>query len=86
MRYSNIISFKAILVLCSLFFLSQTLWAAIRMHRLFSDGLVLQRNMEVPVWGWSEPGQIVNVCLQSVEGKAKKTPITYTATADASGK
>ena len=86
MRYSNIISFKAILVLCSLFFLSQTLWAAIRMHRLFSDGLVLQRNMEVPVWGWSEPGQIVNVCLQSVEGKAKKTPIIYTATADASGK
>ena len=86
MKCPNIIPFKVTLVLCGFFFFGPTLWAAIRMHRLFSDGLVLQRNMEVPVWGWSEPGQIVNVCLQSVEGKAKKTPITYTATADASGK
>ena len=86
MKCPNIIPFKVTLVLCGFFFFGPTLWAAIRMHRLFSDGLVLQRNMEVPVWGWSEPGQTVNVCLLPVEGKTKKKTITYTATADASGK
>ena len=86
MKCPNIIPFKVTLVLCGFFFFGPTLWAAIRMHRLFSDGLVLQRNMEVPVWGWSEPGQTVNVCLLPVEGKTKKKPITYTATADAAGK
>ena len=86
MANNNIIPFKVILALCGFLFFGQTLWAAIRLPRLFSDGMVLQRGMEVPVWGWSEPGQTVSICLLPVEGKTKKKPITYTATADASGK
>ena len=27
--------------------------------RIFSDGMVLQRNMDVPVWGTTEPGSEV---------------------------
>lgn len=87
MKYHNITTNGRLLtVLFSLLFLSQTMWAAIRMPRLFSDGMVLQRGMEVPVWGWSEPGQTVSVCLLPAEGKAKKKHVTYTATADATGK
>src|SRR5688572_3239886 len=29
--------------------------------KLFSDGMVLQRQMNVPVWGWAEPGGKVTV-------------------------
>ena len=86
MKYQNIMSYRAILALCSLLLLSQTLYAAIRLPKLFSDGMVLQRNMEVPVWGWSEPGQTVSISLLPAEGKAKKKPATYTAIADATGK
>ena len=46
-------------------------------HPLFTDHVVLQRDVPVPVWGWTEPGQRVKVALggQSVE-----------TTADARGK
>ncbi len=30
-------------------------------HPLFSDGVVLQRGAEVPVWGWAAPGEMVTV-------------------------
>ena len=39
------------------------------LHPLFTDHVVLQRDVPVPVWGWAEPGQRVKVELagQSVE-------------------
>lgn len=30
-------------------------------HPLFSDGVVLQRDVAVPVWGWAAPGEAVTV-------------------------
>ncbi len=36
-------------------------------HHLFTDNLVLQRDLAVPVWGWTEPGKTVTVTL---EGKS----------------
>ncbi len=44
--------------------------ADVRLPALFSDHLVLQRDMEVPVWGWAEPGEPVTV---SVAGQTRKT-------------
>lgn len=82
-RYS---SYKAVLVLCGLFFLCQTTWADIRLPKLFSDGMVLQRGIEIPVWGWSEPEKAISICLLPAEGKAKKKTVTYTTIADATGK
>lgn len=35
--------------------------AAVRVHGLFQDGMVLQRNTAVPVWGWGTPGEKVTV-------------------------
>jgi len=37
--------------------------AEVRLPALFSDHMVLQRNIEVPVWGWAEPGQTVTVSI-----------------------
>jgi sialate O-acetylesterase len=42
------------------------------LHPLFSDHVVLQRDVPVPVWGWAEPGQRIKVSFagQSVETTA----------------
>ncbi len=47
------------------------------LHPLFSDHMVLQRGVECPIWGWTEPGAEVTV---SMAGE------TATATADEAGK
>ena len=51
--------------------------AALRMPRLFSNGMVVQRQQPVAVWGWADAGESVTVKLG--RGKA------VTATADAQG-
>ena len=35
--------------------------ADLRLPAVFSDGMVLQRDAAVPVWGWAEPGEVVSV-------------------------
>ena len=50
--------------------------AAITLSNMFSNHLVLQRNMHDPVWGWAKPGQKITV---SFAGR------TVAATTDASG-
>jgi sialate O-acetylesterase len=47
------------------------------LHPLFSDYAVLQRGIQVPVWGWTEPGKVVTV---KIAGKSAE------ATAGADGK
>jgi sialate O-acetylesterase len=46
-------------------------------HTLFANDMVLQRGVEDPIWGWTDPGKTVTV---SMNGK------TATATADQDGK
>lgn len=38
--------------------------AQMQVSRLFADGMVMQRGMEVPVWGWAEPGTEVTVSFE----------------------
>ena len=45
--------------------------ADVRLPRVIGSHMVLQREMEVPVWGWAEPGETVTVTLG--EGVAKAT-------------
>ncbi|MDA0837965.1 MAG: 9-O-acetylesterase [Planctomycetota bacterium] len=47
------------------------------LHRLFSDNMVLQRDIATPVWGWAKIGTEVSVSLNGKEATAK---------ADANGK
>ncbi len=39
--------------------------ADVRLPALFSDGMVLQQGMEVPVWGWAGDGEQVTVTFRS---------------------
>ena len=47
--------------------------ADVRPHGLFSDGMVLQRGMKVPVWGTADEGEKVKVtfCGQEVSTTAE---------------
>ena len=64
-------------VLAALLAFCQAAFADVRMPQIFSDGMVLQREMPVPVWGWTDVGSKVSV---SFAGQTKS------ATADSSGK
>lgn len=50
---------------------------ALRLPRLISDGMVLQRDKDIKIWGWALPGETVTVSFMGQ---------TYSSTADAKGK
>ncbi len=52
-------------------------FAQLKLARLFSDHVVLQRQKTIPVWGWATPNESVKVSLANQSQSAK---------ADASGK
>ena len=45
--------------------------ADVRLPQLFGAGMVLQRSMPIPVWGWATPAETVTVRLGDVTRKAK---------------
>lgn len=51
-------------------FLALAAQAEVRLPALFSDNMVLQQGMDVPVWGWADNGEEVKV---SFRGKTVKT-------------
>jgi sialate O-acetylesterase len=48
---------------------SNTAQADVKLPQLFSDHMVVQRDMAVPVWGWAAPGEGVSVQLAGQEMK-----------------
>jgi sialate O-acetylesterase len=38
-------------------------WADVRLPKVFGDHMVLQQEKEIPVWGWADPGEKVEVGL-----------------------
>ena len=56
--------------------LGNSAWADVALPAIFSDHMVLQRSVPVPVWGWAAPGEQVTV---NIAGQ------TRSATADDSG-
>lgn len=74
--------FRIITTLLVAFFCVFSAKAALRLPKLFSDGMVVQRGMEVPVWGWAEAGQTITLSLQPAKGKK----LQYTVVADQTGK
>ena len=49
--------------------------ADVSMPYVFSSNMVLQRNIEIPVWGWASPGERINITLgeQKIRTKAEAT-------------
>ena len=46
-------------------------YADVRLPAIFSDNMILQREMKVPVWGWADPGEKVVVKLGKHSSKTK---------------
>lgn len=57
------------LTLVSLF--CSSLFAAIRLPKLFGDGMVLQRDQRIPVWGWADRGETITVQFNNQKKKTK---------------
>ncbi|GAB3651214.1 sialate O-acetylesterase [Echinicola sediminis] len=43
-------------------------YGEVKLPHLISDGMVLQRNHDIRIWGWADAGEVVNVVF---EGKSK---------------
>ena len=61
---------KTLLVL-SLGFLSSLVHGNVRPANIFGNGMVLQRNAVIPVWGWADAGEDVIVQFHSQTRRAK---------------
>ncbi len=57
----------------------------LRLPRVFDSGMVLQREMPIPVWGWAKAGEKVSVSLYAA-GATSQIAGAITATADANGR
>ena len=53
------------------FLLAMASYAELKLPAVFSDGMVLQRDQKVPVWGWANPGEEVTVAFAGQEQVAK---------------
>lgn len=61
----KIIPNKIVLILAYLICIFQTpLFAQLRPAQIFRDHMVLQRDMELPIWGMAQPGQNITVILE----------------------
>lgn len=45
--------------------------AEVSLPKVFGSNMVLQRGMEIPVWGWAEPGEAVTVQIGEYSATAK---------------
>jgi len=46
-------------------------YAQVRLSKLFQDGMVMQREMKVPVWGWADKGERISVEFNGQTYKTK---------------
>mgnify|MGYP004443317123 FL=1 len=60
-------------------------FAAVKLPKLISNGMVVQRGEPVKLWGWADPGETVAVAAKSLV-KKPKYKASATAVADADGK
>jgi sialate O-acetylesterase len=54
-----------------LILLAGSLSAQVKLSPIFSNNMVLQQGMEIPVWGWASPGEKITVTLEKGKANAK---------------
>ena len=64
-------SLPLLLLACSLVASPPALFAEIGLPSILSDYMVLQRELPVPIWGWTEPGETVTVSFADQEKSAE---------------
>lgn len=62
-----------VLIVTLSFLISHTLIAQVKLPKLISDGVVLQRDTKIPVWGWASPNEKVTVHFNNRQFKTKAT-------------
>jgi sialate O-acetylesterase len=59
---STTLSMKKLLLALAILTISMSfLAAAVRLPRLFSDNMVLQRDHAIPIWGWADPKEKITI-------------------------
>jgi sialate O-acetylesterase len=53
------------------FMISGSVSAAVRLPKIFSDNMILQQEMPVPVWGWADKGEKVTVSFTPSAGSGQ---------------
>jgi len=56
-RKIRLLAFAVLIIPVSVF-------GQVRLPKLVSDGMVLQRNAEVPIWGWAKPGENISIIFR----------------------
>jgi sialate O-acetylesterase len=69
-RYLRIFIFASICVLPAILNNSRV-YAKIKLPEIFKDNMVLQRNIEVPVWGWASNGETIKLTFNGQKVKTK---------------
>ena len=85
MHHSITFAVACLTTLSSLGSLNSMAHAELRLPSIFSDHMVLQRDMPVRVWGWSEPGSRIAVNLKQSTSDQGKWVEAY-ATSDVDGR
>ncbi len=67
-----------------LFFTQPFVYAEVTLPRVIGSNMVLQRDMEVPIWGWASTGEEIKVNL-STEDEGAESVFSTTVTAGAEG-
>ncbi len=63
MTKQGILRWQHLMLVFICFILTDTVLANVRLPKLFSDNMILQREMQVPLWGWADPGEKVTAEL-----------------------
>ncbi|MBA7530351.1 hypothetical protein ES705_22554 [subsurface metagenome] len=53
------LSLKRGLQLIGVLLISYNICAQVKLPRLISDGMVLQRDVTIKIWGWASPGEVI---------------------------
>jgi sialate O-acetylesterase len=61
---------KALLFFALLSLFGTSVFGAVRLPAILSDGMVVQKTKEARIWGWADPGEKVEIELAEVRGKA----------------
>lgn len=66
------LSFFTLVVVIGILFMPSSLRAELKLPSIIGDNMVLQRDLELPIWGWANPGQdvVVQIAGQRLTGKA----------------
>ena len=76
--------FTLFLIVYLLFSTQTGVYSDVTLPRVIGSNMVLQRNMQAPIWGWASPGEEVMIAL-STEAEDIEPISTTTAVADAEG-